>query len=232
MSHYGAEPVGSFTMGSLAIAGVPFPTSDADAALQLANDVVANLGFSVTAPTIHVDNGVLFVDPLEIAVVQNETRDAVTGLVLRTIQPVRESAFDALLEAYCNSAGVITVVDIMVGALSGGGSFGLQLGGVRTTLRDIPDAAGFGNGTKLPAVVVPPLPPVSLPPLAVAAPTVPAAPVRPVVRQVRPAVDDSTKRDAARWVALAALVIGALLVEGDRRTMQRQRLADDNGEGA
>jgi hypothetical protein len=52
------------------------------------------------------------------------------------IQPIRVDLFKALLEQDCKNSTYITVFDVAVGSISGGGSFNLILGGVQATSGD------------------------------------------------------------------------------------------------
>ncbi len=45
---------------------------------------------------------------------------------------MREQLFTALLEQDCSNAALITIGDIVVGSLTGAGSFSIELGGVQT----------------------------------------------------------------------------------------------------
>jgi hypothetical protein len=122
---------GSFTIGSFKVGGQSLPTGDPTAAFAAANTILNSLGIQIQQPTPRTAAGFLFVDPLVVRVVPNAQRDAITGGVLSAIQPQRESLYDQLLAQDCGNATYITVSDIVIGSLTGAGSFGIELGGVQ-----------------------------------------------------------------------------------------------------
>ncbi|MEY2418187.1 MAG: hypothetical protein QOG90_867 [Actinomycetota bacterium] len=124
------KTVGSFTIGSLKVLGQSLPTQDPTSALEGANALLAPLGLQFIAPRAHTDAGILFVDPLMLRVIPSPTRDGVTGAILSGVQPVRQNLYTALLGASCSFASPITVSDIVLGSVTGAGSFSLEFGGV------------------------------------------------------------------------------------------------------
>ncbi len=123
---------GTFSIGALKVLGQSLPVGDALSALENANVLLGQLGMQINYPKPHVSAGILFVDPLVIKVVPNAQRDAISQLVLGSIQPVRQNLYDALLAQDCGNATYITVSDIALGSVTGAGSFSLELGGVAT----------------------------------------------------------------------------------------------------
>lgn len=148
----GAEEVaqGSFTIDGLEIGGqaIPLPAEEADQLAAL-ETVLAPLGLAITPPATRVEQGIVFVDPLKIAIVSSEGREAITTPLVSAIQEPRESFADALLELDCGNATYITVADIALGSVTGAGSLGLELGGVQATTSEI-------NAFQFPSL--PPLP--------------------------------------------------------------------------
>ena len=132
------ETLGSFTLDGLLIADqqVPLP-GDGVQQLKALGDALRPLGFEVTPPTVRVEQNIVFVDPLVIAIIPSPQRDAVTGGILAGAQPVRDAVTKALLEADCSNASLITVGDIGIGGLTGAGSLGVELGGVQATTSEI-----------------------------------------------------------------------------------------------
>ena len=122
---------GGFSIGGLKVLGQTLPVSDPTAALEQANTLLSPLGIQFVAPKVHVDAGILFVDPMMVKVVPSKTRDSLSGALLGGVQPVRKSLYDALLAATCSVASEITVSDIAIGSLTGAGSFSIELGGVQ-----------------------------------------------------------------------------------------------------
>ncbi|HEY2812842.1 MAG TPA: hypothetical protein VGJ03_05225, partial [Acidimicrobiales bacterium] len=134
-----APSIGTFTIGSATIAGKPIPTNDPMQAITQINQFLttSQLGIQLAPPTIRQTGGVEFVDPLGIEVVPSHTRDTAASAALGGLQPVRQGAFDALLNADCSFSTPITIEDIVVGSVTGAGSFGITLGGVQAMSADI-----------------------------------------------------------------------------------------------
>jgi hypothetical protein len=149
-SHSGAvdENKGEFTVGAFKVAGTKLPVNNPDAVFDTANTILANLGIVIQQPKARVAAGYLFVDPLVVRIVPNAQRDAISGAILSGIQPMRESLVDALLAQDCGNATYITVADIVLGSLTGAGSFGLELGGVQTKAEAL-KTSNFLGGTPL-----------------------------------------------------------------------------------
>lgn len=125
------KTAGAFSLGSLKVLGQSLPTADAIQALTQANVLLAPLGMQFVPPAVHTSAGILFVDPLMLRVVPSPTRDGVTGAILSGAQPVRQNLYTALLAASCSFASPITVSDIVLGSLTGAGSFSVEFGGVQ-----------------------------------------------------------------------------------------------------
>ncbi len=219
----GAEPVGSFTMGSAKIAGVPVPAQDAGALFDALNATLGTLGIEIGQPRARIVEDTVYVDPLSISVVPNASRDLLAGALLSALQPVREQLFGALIEADCGNAAYVTIIDLMLGSVTGGGSMRLSVAGV---------SAGTGVADEFAFAPLPP-PPAGTPPAAVVtnAPPAPAgtvvapvttAPAAPTGTPLRPASQAlDPVSDGAVAVALGSLALGAALIEGDRRKMRR-----------
>src|SRR5581483_7082335 len=117
-----AKPSGSFSVGHAAIGSTTLPANDPGAVLKQLNGVLGPLGFQLHPPATHETQGTEYVDPLTISVVPNTTRDSLFGKVLGGIQPIRQEATAALLNAYCSADTELTVADIAIGSISGAGS--------------------------------------------------------------------------------------------------------------
>jgi hypothetical protein len=128
-----AQPSGSFSIGRMTAAGQALPTSNPIDALSSLNAVLQNLGLEIQPPQVRSASGLIYVDAMRISVVPNATRDALFGNVLKGIQPIRQSLFDALLAQDCGNATYITVFDIALGSISGAGAFNILLGGVQAS---------------------------------------------------------------------------------------------------
>jgi hypothetical protein len=127
----GKDPIGTFTIGDATVGGMPVPTQDASAVVDAVNSVTSALGIVVTPPKSHVEGDTIFVDPIKVGVAPNPTRDLIAGTTVEALQPVREALFQAILDASCDSGALITVLDILLGSVTGGGSFTAVVGGAQ-----------------------------------------------------------------------------------------------------
>jgi hypothetical protein len=145
-----APPSASFSIGQLTIGGQAVPTNDPSAALDAANKVLGNLGILLEAPKATFAQGVQFMSPLAVEEVPNENRDAVLKAVVNPAgqaeNPIAnglENGFgngepQPLVDALCQSDTPITVADITIASLDGGGYFTTAFGGVNATSGDAP----------------------------------------------------------------------------------------------
>ena len=234
---------GHFTIGALKIAGTSLPTVDAIGALAAANTVLQNIGIQLQLPKVHLTQGIEYVDPLQIAIVPNATRDKLLGTILSAIQPVRQPVIDAVLKAVCKASSALTVADISIGAISGAGSFDVQFGGVQAGTGEV-GKNGFNLGLPGVNLSVPPPnlstgsdtsgsslpsagysgPPVStdVPTTTPPAATVPSSAPAAQQQAIQPIKTTKGQRGGAlAAVALGGLGLLALLAEGDRRMMRR-----------
>lgn len=127
---------GTFTIGSATAGGQSLPTNDPTAALTAINTALQPLGYAVKPPTASNRGGTAYVDPLSVEVFPSPTRDAVANGLFGGIQPIREDLFKALLDQSCKNATYITIFDIAVASMTGGGSFSLIFGGVQASSGD------------------------------------------------------------------------------------------------
>jgi hypothetical protein len=229
-SRAGAKPVGTFTIGSATIGGTPVPTQDASATIASINAVLSQLGLVLAPPVSHLEGDTMFVDPIKVGIAPNATRDQVAGSVLEALQPAREQLFQALLAANCNSASLITVTDILLGSVSGGGSLTAVLGGAQAQLT--PDqGAGLASGGPTGSVTFPPTAggdvgtPNATLGLSGSLPgdtTTSGAPAGTTAIAPRAlAARLGSASDGALAVGLGTLALGAALVEADRRKMRQ-----------
>lgn len=226
----GEEPTGRFTIGSASIGGTPIPTQDASAVVAAVNSVLSNLGIVVLPPVTHVEGDTIFVDPIKVGVAPNPTRDLVAGSVLAAMQPAREALFQALIDGSCNSGALITVADILLGSVTGGGSFTAVFGGAQAQLLESPATSRGGGssstggsslgGTTGSSGAGAFRPPLGGGVLTTVAPGTGGSPSpRPVVTRTDFAEDHAVP------VALLALLLGGLLLEADRRKMRHAGVA-------
>lgn len=231
------EATGSFSVKGLEVGGqsVPLP-ADSGGQLAAINTALAPLGLKFAEPAVRVEQGIVFVDPLKLAVVPSAERDGITGPLVSAAQPLREAIADALLAQDCGNATYITVADIVLGSLTGAGQLGLELGGVQATTAEIkafqfgalpalpslppvvPALGGAGGSTNLPSLsgsgAAPATPPAAAPASAPAASSDEVAATQPIA-------DLSGERGGVMALiaggGLAALLASA---EADRRKMR------------
>jgi hypothetical protein len=151
--HSGADASIShnFSIGSAVIGGAPIPTQDPAAVIAAANQLLNPIGIEIRPPTFHKVNEGVAIDPLTIAVVPSTTRDQLSGTILGALQPVRQQVTDALLKASCSFGTLITVADVVVGSITGAGSFSLELGGVSASSGEVRLSSLLGGDDLSPA---------------------------------------------------------------------------------
>jgi hypothetical protein len=194
------------------------------------NDALSQLGIVILPPVSHLEGDTMFVDAIKVGVAPNPTRDLVAGSVVELLQPAREALFQTLLDATCDSAAVITVADILLGSVTGGGSFTVAIGGAQAQLStdDGPTAPSAAAPRVAPSTGAAP-PALGTVPFAVgptgAAPAgvtgAPPSPLRPRAASARL----GRQSDGALAVGLGALALGVALVEADRRKMRQAAAA-------
>ncbi|HEY2427868.1 MAG TPA: hypothetical protein VGI06_02980, partial [Acidimicrobiales bacterium] len=123
----------TFTIGKATLGGAALPTNNPTQTLTQVNTVLDLVGLQLKVPTAHLTSGTLYEDPLQINVVPNSTRDSALNTVLSGIEPIRQQVFAAALKAFCQSDTAITVADVAIAAISGGGSMNISLGGVQAS---------------------------------------------------------------------------------------------------
>lgn len=175
----GGQQSGSFSIGHVVIGGTSIPTADLSAVATAVNQALGQLGMLINFPSSTVAQGIQFVSPLQIEVVPNTNRDSVLDPVVIGAQPTYyqianglENGFSSdaapynsagqlesnqagqqIAAALCQTDTPITVADITIASLDGGGYFSTELGGVNSS--DSPLAAnpfslgnlGFGSLT-------------------------------------------------------------------------------------
>ncbi len=72
----------AFRVATLSIAGVPVPIVDGAPVFQVINAVLETVGVVVTPPAMREAPSALYLDPLQVAVVPNSTRDNTVGRAL------------------------------------------------------------------------------------------------------------------------------------------------------
>jgi hypothetical protein len=220
--------VGSFTIGAAKIAGMALPTNDPNQVLGTLNQALGLVGIQLTPPLARPSGGVLFVDPLGIAVVPSATRDSAIGMLLglKSVHDLRQQVTDALIAQDCGNATYITIADLVLGSVTGAGVFRIDVGGVQASSGETP-ASGFkfggpqflttggvepSIGTDIPAFT----------PAPVSGNLTPAPAPSPRLAKPVAATKDAGKRGG--WMAvvgLGGLALMAAIAEGDRRRMRK-----------
>ena len=221
----GEEPSGAFTIGGATSAACPIPTQDASDVVAAVNGVLSQLGLVLTPPRSPRGRG----HPLRRPDPARHRPEPNPGpgrrVTFAALQPLREQLFGALLAASCDSAAAITVIDILLGSFTGGGSLTLNIGGTQARFGEGSEFDGFGTGGEgqPPSVGAP----AAAPRLGARRPPLPHRPVeappRPAeeIQRAPASGDRDTKSDGALAVGLGVLVMGAALAEADRRKMRQ-----------
>jgi hypothetical protein len=146
-----AQPSATFTLGKLVVGGVAVPTSMSSAALQnLVNLALAPLGMEIQFPTVSTNANAssITLTPLELEVVPSTTRDSLLNSALAPLGPTTNSIFldlengfpgepNSLLDVLCRSDSAITVLDIALASVTGGGYASASFGGVTASSSDL-----------------------------------------------------------------------------------------------
>jgi hypothetical protein len=141
-----AKPTGSFSLGKLLVQGlaVPLP-ADTSLLASTVNQALGMLGIKIVAPVVGNQQGIETVTPLQIEVVPNAARDAVIDGLLNAAAPLTNQLFNGLETGFtpaepsslvallCQSDTPITVADVTLASIDGGGFFTEALGGVHAT---------------------------------------------------------------------------------------------------
>lgn len=143
----------SFDAAKLFLNGaeVPLPAGDVLPTIQQALDpVLGPLGIELSFPQqIDIPDGIALT-PLSVGVVPGELRDGILGPIFEAIQPARSSLADFLLSLDCGNSTYVTVLDVVLGAVSGAGFTAVRLGGVQADARTV-ELTSFLGGPPAPA---------------------------------------------------------------------------------
>jgi hypothetical protein len=146
----GGQPTGSFSIGQASIGGNNIPSGDPSAVVAAANKVLGALGIEIDLPATTQAEGVEFVSPLQIQVVPNDTRDKILLAAIVPGQAAEHPIAQGLEEGFspsepaqiaaatCQSDTPITVADITIASIDGGGYFSAGFGGVNATSGELP----------------------------------------------------------------------------------------------
>ncbi|MHB8438742.1 MAG: hypothetical protein ACYDD4_06225 [Acidimicrobiales bacterium] len=264
------QPIGTFSIGGVTIGGVTLPNlPDLGSLSTQINKALVNLGLQVILPSSSLVEGEESVSPLSVEVVPNTYRDTVLDTAIATelgpyyfdVANGLENGFAAdpspysglgaaetssqgqqLEAALCQSDTPITVLDITIASMDGGGFFSADIGGVNSsagplvannfnlaelnfgslgtpgTSQFIPGTAASTDSTSLSLPSTPAAP--SVPATAQPSTSTPPVAATRAAGTIRPAVAGSLL--AAGLGGLGLLV---LLVAGDGRMMRRAQKA-------
>ncbi len=143
------QTTGTFSIGSLTVAGVPVDLSAADVSpqseLDVINTALSPLGFNIVWPVQStLPDGTVVISPLQIGIDNNALGQELIGANLGSVQAEREAVVNAILNADCNLASEITVGDIGTGVAAGGGNMNILLGGATALTNDQAGSSPFG----------------------------------------------------------------------------------------
>lgn len=252
----GGPQTGSFSMGSVDIGGVPLPSADALSQVAAAvNQALGQLGILVNFPTSSQSQGIEFVSPLQIEVVPNSTRDSIVDPIVTGAGPAYYQVANGLENGFgsdqapisslgsaepaqiaavlCQSDTPITVADVTIASMDGGGFFSTELGGVNSSdgplaanpfcLTCLTGALGPGAGNLTAGTLGTPgsLGSVGSTGLNKGA----SVPTKKLSQAERAGLRGVSAGGPLLGAGLGALALLLALVEGDRRLMRRARKA-------
>ena len=148
----GERAEGSFSIGRVAVSGVPLPAPPTGAdPLVPVNQALAPTGLALDPPRFDPSGGVARVSPLSLRLADSALGRQVAGPLVTALQPVRDPVAQRLLAVSCDFGLAITVADVAAGILSGSGGVSFDIGGVSATTEgvryDNPLAGPFGDGS-------------------------------------------------------------------------------------
>ena len=115
--------------------------------LNVINTALSPIGFNIQWPDQStLPDGTVEISPLSIGIDNNALGQEVIGANRERVQPEREALVNAMLNADCNLATEITVGDIGIGVLAGGGNMNIDLGGASAETDDLAGSSPFGPG--------------------------------------------------------------------------------------
>jgi hypothetical protein len=146
---------GTFSIGSLTVAGVKFDSSQLTSSssfnpqtvLNIINTALVPVGLNVQWPAMTtLQDGTVQISPLIVGIDNNTLGQEVIGTNLGQVQTVRSAIVNGLLGINCNFASAILVGDIGIGVLAGGGNLNVGLGGASASTNDLAEQSPFGSG--------------------------------------------------------------------------------------
>jgi hypothetical protein len=146
-----AKPSANFSIGKLMVGGLAVPTTQNPSAIQaLIDKALAPLGMEANLPSVSTDStsSSVSISPLQLAVVPNSNRDTLLNSALNPFGPATNQLFldlengfpgepNSLLDVLCRSDSAITVLDITLASVTGGGYASASFGGVTASSSDL-----------------------------------------------------------------------------------------------
>jgi hypothetical protein len=144
----------SFTLSGITVAGIKIPlnlsTSGVTSLLSVLNTALSPVGLQIDWPQEStLTDGTVQISPLIIGIDNNVLGQEVVGANLSKVETVRNALQQDLLNVNCNFATELTVSDIGVGPLAGGGNANVELGGAQAITTDAAFTSPFGTGSAL-----------------------------------------------------------------------------------
>jgi hypothetical protein len=144
---------GTFTIGSLKIAGITIPinTDTIETITTLINTALEPTGFEILWPTASVlSDGTQVISPLTIGIDNSALGQQIVGSQLNTVQPLRNVLEQELLGiSNCtlesDSQSALLIADIFLGVPSGGGDVNITIGGAKAVTDDTVASSPFGS---------------------------------------------------------------------------------------
>jgi hypothetical protein len=146
-----SKPSASFSIGKLVVGGLAVPTAQNQSTIQsLIDKALAPIGMEATLPSMSTDatTSSVSISPLQLAVVPSTNRDTLLNNALNPLGPTTNQLFldlengfpgepNSLLDVLCRSDSAITVLDITLASVTGGGYASASFGGVSASSSDL-----------------------------------------------------------------------------------------------
>lgn len=146
----GAQPTqsGTFSLTSVTVGGqtLPVATDGLAQAFAIVNTALAPTGLHLTPPeTETLSDGSVEETPLAVGIDNSALGQEVVGSQLGTVEPLRDALDAAIIGQSCTYGTELTLGDIGLGVLSGGGDLDLDIGGASAVTNGTAYADPFGS---------------------------------------------------------------------------------------
>jgi len=140
---------GTFDIAGITIAGVYHAVSSdtvQTTVLPLVNTLLSPTGLSIRWPQVEqLSDGTQTVTPLIVGLDNSALGQEVIGANLGKVQTLREKLQSEIYALDCNIPGYVTIADVEIGVLAGGGNLDVDLGGARAITNDVAPVSPFGT---------------------------------------------------------------------------------------